>query len=531
MVSGKVYVARATITTVPDRLKTFTEFETTATATGDASAISLQLAAKVAAIAEQVKDLFVVKKQLAMLDGAASSSVSTIQEGLGQINLGVGAKAGSALALAETVQVAQASSDAAFAAIFSNVVAENPSGFAEAFMQILASVDEETQIATIAFAVRVGLGQALAEAGFKLQAGSFPGGLLSRVVLKGNQVFIENPSTGVVLDLLMLGAAGAAVDVPIAAGVIKADMTSRRLLYRTVVTGDAELQFPDNPIPGIPYRHVLMQDDAGGHTVTLASNMVGSPAISEVDKTGTVLDITVTDVDPDFATVLKVGEYTLDPSFAVRGTFNVDTNAAMATITPVGGVGTAQGQAGEIMVIGTTVYKATANPSFVPPFGWNIINSEVGLGNLGLALMWKRLDGTETSPLSLWADAGSRMSIHALRLRGGLTISYGATVEGGDMRENNGGSINLTNQTIDLSPLAAPVIGLGLYCDVNVDHAKTFSPTEDATLVSNGSNWFSQLRYKITNAGTPSDIAMDLSGSLGGGVYHAGGLIGGYLKG
>lgn len=476
------------------------------------------------------QDLFIMRSQIHDIEMALTTITASVTERIGRVNLGVGSRYGENKATADAALIASTTANSALAAFLVNLFTTTADGESEGLIRFIAATTASGAVASFAIEVRASFDDEFSQAGLYIDVGAFPNGATSRIRLLGEQIYFENPVTGLVVEAFLLAVAGAPVNVPISSSVIRADMANHRPIYRTEITADCELQFPDNALPGLPYRHILMQDAVGGHTVTLAPELVGSPDISQIDLVGTVLDITITDLDPDFAIVTKLGEYTLDPSFAVRGTYNDANEVALITMTPVGGVGTAQGQAGELMIIGTTTFRSIDSPQFIPPVGWNIIDTVLSTG-IGMALMWKRLDGSETDPISFWGAAYQRQSVHALRLRGGINVIYAEAPEGGDIRSTGGGTINTTDQTLDLSPLTAPVVAIGLYCGTNTSHTETFTPTADGTLVADADDWDSRMRYLITNEGTPSDVVVDQSGSTGGSNPHAIGVLAGYIKG
>lgn len=470
------------------------------------------------------EDLLTVRDDLDALAGAVSAQVSTLMERLGQINIGVGARYGENKASAEIALAAAADVNSALAALFVNLFAVAGDGEAEVLIRHVAAALPDGATASYAIEVRATFEDTFDFAGFYIDVGVFPNGKTSRIRLAADQIALINTETGLILDAFLFVQSTTALLAPIVGGEITADLTSRRMLHKTVMTEDAELQMPLGAKPGFEFRHLFQQDETGGRTLTYDSaEFFGTaPAISELALALTVLDGVILDTNPMKVMVTSRGSAIEDPSFTVVGTWQDNVRS----FTPIS-VATGA-QAGEIMVVHAAFEdRFDDGPAILNQSGWEIIQSLGGeTDSRASRLLYKRLDGTETAPIAFFAsNSNTDFGLQVLRITGGFVLSDAGSPEGGA-----GGGGSLAAQNLNLDVLTAPIIAVAGFIANNNLGSRVFTPTEDASLFQELDSFvggYQRTYYKIFNTTPPTDVVADWNPGANSGCM----LTLGYLKG
>ncbi len=312
VVGGADYEARATIQTVPGRQTAWTSWASITTSAEVLNVSPTDFDAETNALLASVlskipNDLFTIRGDLDAMSTAISTHVSRIQETMGRINIGLGARYNQNSAGVEQALFADANTRGALAALFTNLFAISDSGEADVNVRFIASSAPEGVLASVAIEVKVtdGITTAFQNAGFYLDAMSGPDGLFSRIRLDADSIVFQNPDASEVLDAFSLVVADVPLDSPIAGGAVQADLTRRRLIHKTIMTESAQVLFPIGAQPGFKWTHLFQQDGTGGWTLSVDQSVFigGSPAILTNANYSSECSGTVLEVNPPKATL------------------------------------------------------------------------------------------------------------------------------------------------------------------------------------------------------------------------------------
>ncbi|MEI2299346.1 phage tail tip fiber protein [Ensifer sp. MJa1] len=234
ILSEKAYVARATIKTNPDRLRTFTAWRTTATATG-----SLTLQVGLGQTRDDIKDRFeelqgefdgvwqrleelttafsldgavgeVKRQELKAAVGDAFAQIVTEQrvrvsqdDALAQQITGLTATVGSNLARLITEETARANGDSALSSSITGVSADLNGRFAGGLVKFEAAADQSGVTSRFSVMLRATLNDTFKDSGFYIEIYTEGGVLKSRFAVKADQFVVWNGGSNAFLPIVI----------------------------------------------------------------------------------------------------------------------------------------------------------------------------------------------------------------------------------------------------------------------------------------------------------------------------------------
>jgi len=259
------------------------------------------IAARLQQIEEQIPvDLATLREDLNVISGALAAQTATIQEQLGWLRTGVGSRYGENLAGIEQNALAITGINSAIAEFFVDLFAISEAGEATTSFRMIAGSLPEGAVGQVQFQAKAGIGGEAAEASLSLVAyyDTTLDMYYSRIVMEAQ--YVDIVVNGVVLPAYQFGVADRPYEIPIVSGSITPNLSSRRLVYHTLLTADASVELPVGAQPGFEWRHIFEQNGTGGWDLTWDANYLGDdPVISVLPETVSIVDCLVIDIDGD----------------------------------------------------------------------------------------------------------------------------------------------------------------------------------------------------------------------------------------
>lgn len=253
-------------------------------------------------------DIFEIRAELRELASSVNSQFSTMREGMGRINIGVGSQFNKSQAAAELAMTVATEDRSALAAMFGDVYAITPAGEAEAKFKIIAGSAPDGVASSISFAAYSETLEAFSSSGLSIDAGVTALGGKSRIRMDADVIMLENSSTGQSSNALMMTMADVPPLVPIIAGTLTVDLTNRQISHRAIVDQPVQIKFPAGGRPGMSWELWLEQDATGGHAVTFDPIfLTPHPIVSQIAGTSSVLEGKIGELSVGVRAAIRVG--------------------------------------------------------------------------------------------------------------------------------------------------------------------------------------------------------------------------------
>lgn len=276
VIGGVFYTARATITTFPDRFKTWTAYATTVLPTANLTVpvdLSAEILAKLRKVDELAGAFRLFRRQFEDLAGASLTDQALLEDYRGQLTKGIAARYQENFAATELAMQSIATVNSALAQIFLGAIATTGAGTAESLLRFTALSDlEEGLLSLIQLQTRAEIGEAWAEAALELGVVSTPQGLKSIAILSGDQVFLKVGESSIPAYGLQRGDEARATPLVYSPSedlyTITVDLTQKHKTYTALLDHDADIRFPRGAWVGAEFTLIVEQESPGGNELT-----------------------------------------------------------------------------------------------------------------------------------------------------------------------------------------------------------------------------------------------------------------------
>lgn len=297
--------------------------------------LNAEIYSRIQQIVSQIpNDLQWLRDELANVGHSIAEIFATNDELMAQIRIGAGAQYLENAAGIELNATATAGINSALAQLFVGLFAINDDGTASNVgVRMTAAALPTGALAAVDLEVSAGDGVNWAAAALHLVAYySADLGYYSEALLEGDQVKLV--VHGVTLPAGLLAVQDASYLTPIISNHVKVDLTQRREVYETLLTGNITYDFPTiGDFNGLfRWEHIFRQDATGGRTVTFASEYRNTPTITLSANTMTKVAFRIVGYDPDMVVYdgvttisLSGGDLPIDRVFeySVPGTYKL----------------------------------------------------------------------------------------------------------------------------------------------------------------------------------------------------------------
>jgi hypothetical protein len=246
VIAGVFYTSRATITTVPDRFRTWTAYATTELPTANA-VVPIDLPARVEALLQRVEEIegrLSSRDRLLEQNGEATAINSVLIEELrGLLSQGLGSVLGESKAAAEIALQVATSATTALSQFFVGVFAQTASGTVESFVRLQALSSPEGVLARFAIMLRASIvADEWKESGFEIAIVETEQGLQSVISMTGDQIYLNVGGVPVPASGLLIN--NEVYEVEVVDGKIIIPLETNHAVYKVLVSEPAMIMFP-----------------------------------------------------------------------------------------------------------------------------------------------------------------------------------------------------------------------------------------------------------------------------------------------